>query len=258
MLIYIKKENTMFILYPQDYFNKKNPDESFLDETEETKLLFSIGTMFSKNYQENDRVLYRGWMLNSNEYDELEDFINKNNLSLITTKEQYYSAHHMNNWYERVKDITPETLFFKDVNELVSNLDKLDWTEYFIKDSVKSLTTTRGSIAKSKEEVVEVIREIENKKGIEGVISLRKVHNFKKESEIRYFSINGKVFSPTGILSDLAIKVAKRFSHLSFISIDIIKDEKDKEWLVEIGDGQVSDMKMWNPKDFANILNSLS
>ena len=28
----------------------------------------------------NDKVLYRGWMLSSNEYDEIEDFINKNNL----------------------------------------------------------------------------------------------------------------------------------------------------------------------------------
>lgn len=248
----------MFILYPQDYFNKKKPDESFIDETQETEKVFNIGTVYSKNYVENDKVLYRGWMLSYDEYDELEDFINKNNLSLITTKEQYYSAHHMNNWYDIVKDITPETFFFKDLNELVSNLDKLDWNEYFIKDSVKSLTTTRGSIAKSKEEVVEVVKEIENKKGIEGVISLRKVHNFKKESEIRYFAINGEVFSPTGTLSNLAIEVAKRFSHLSFISIDIIKDEKNKEWLVEIGDGQVSDMKMWNPKDFTNILNTLS
>lgn len=248
----------MFILYPQDYFNKKKTDESFLDETEETKLIFSIGTMFSKNYQENDKVLYRGWMLNSNEYDELEEFIKKNSLSLVTCKEQYYAAHHMNNWYDMVKDVTPETHFFKDLNELVSNLDKLDWKEYFIKDSVKSLTTTRGSIAKSKEDVIEIIKEIENKKGIEGIISLRKVHNFKKESEIRYFAINGKTYSPTGILSNLAIEMAERFSHLPFISIDIIKDEEDKEWLVEIGDGQVSDMKMWDPKVFSKMLNNLS
>lgn len=248
----------MFILYPQDYFNKKKPDESFIDETQETEKVFNIGTIYSKNHIENDKVLYRGWMLSSNEYDEIEDFINKNNLSLITNKKQYYSAHYMNNWYEEVKDITPETIFFKDVNELVSNLDKLDWTQYFIKDSVKSLTTTRGSIASSKKEVVEIIKEIEDKKGIEGVISLRKVHSFKKESEIRYFAIYGKVYSPIDNVSDLAIEVATRFSNLPFISIDIIKDEENHEWLVEIGDGQVSDIKMWNPKDFANILNNLS
>lgn len=248
----------MYILYPQDYFNKKKPDESFIDETEETKHVFNIGTIFSKNYKEDDVVLYRGWMLSEDEYDELEIFIEKNNLSLITTKEQYYAAHHMNNWYDLVDDITPETIFFKDVNELVSNLDKLDWSAYFIKDSVKSLTTSRGSVANSKIEVIEVLTELESKKGIEGLISLRKVHNFKKNTEVRYFSINGQLQSPKDRYSGLANEVAKRFSHLPFISIDIIKDEEDKEWLVEIGDGQVSDMKMWEPKDFTNMLNRLS
>lgn len=247
----------MFILYPQDYFNRKKPDESFIDETQETQKLFEIGTFYSNNNKTGDKVLYRGWMLSSEEYDEISIFVKQNNLFLITNKEQYYMAHHMNNWYEMVKDLTPKTIFFKDVNELVSKLDELDWSEYFIKDSVKSLTTTRGSIAKSKDEVIEVLKEIDAKKGIEGVIALRKVHNFKKESEVRYFSINGDVYSPAGVSSELAREVAKRFSHLPFISIDIIKDEDNNEWLVEIGDGQVSDMKMWSPKDFATMLTNI-
>lgn len=244
----------MFILYPQDYFNKRKPDESFIDETEETQKLLSIGTFYSKNYDVNDSVLYRGWMLSAEEYDQISKFVNDNQLSLITNKEQYYKAHHMNNWYDRVKDITPETVFYKDINELVSNLDKLNWSAYFIKDSVKSLTTSRGSIATSKEDVINILKEIEDKKGIEGVIALRKVHAFQKETEIRYFSIRGNVYAPNGYASSLAEEVAKRFSDLPFISIDIIKDENEKEWLVEIGDGQVSDMKMWNPQDFANML----
>ena len=49
----------MFILYPQDYFNKKKPDESFIDETQETEKVFNIGTIYSKNHIENDKVLYR-------------------------------------------------------------------------------------------------------------------------------------------------------------------------------------------------------
>lgn len=244
----------MFILYPQDYFNKRNPDESFADETQETKLLMNIGTFFSNNYLSNDKVLYRGWMLSSEEYDEIYEFCNKNKLELITSKKDYYMAHHMNNWYEKVKDITPETMFFSSKLELISNINNLKWDAYFIKDSVKSLTTKRGSIAKNIEDVIDIISEIEEKKGIEGLLALRKVHNFITDTEVRYFSIHGELQKPEGKNSLLAKEVANRFKDLPFISIDIIEDQNKKEWLVEIGDGQVSDMKMWDPKDFAKML----
>lgn len=244
----------MFILYPQDYFNKKIPDESFIDETQETSKIFSIGTMFSRSYQENEKVLYRGWMLSSDEYDEITSFCGKNTLSLLTSKQDYYHAHYMNNWYDEVKDITPETYFFNDVEQVKNNINDLPFEEYFIKDSVKSLTTKRGSIAHNVDEVLDILNEINSKKGIEGVIAIRKVHNFVKNSEIRYFASKGKIFSPNGIVSPLAEDVAKRFSYLNFISVDIIKDTEGKEWLVEIGDGQVSDIKMWNPADFSKML----
>ena len=34
----------------------------------------------------------------------------------------------------------------------------------------------------------------------------------------------------------------------------MIKDENGQEWLVEIGDGQVSDIKMWDYDNFVKIL----
>lgn len=246
----------MFILYPTDYFNKKLPDESFIDETTETKKLLSIGTFFSAP-AEGETVVYRGWMLSGDEYDEISEFCKKKGLNLLTDKETYYNAHHIDNWYERVKGLTPETLIFKDKESLLSAVEKSDWPAFFIKDSVKSLTTSRGSIANSKDEVSEIVAELEDKKGIEGSLVIRKVHNFLSDSEVRYFSIKGKLQSPSGHSSAIAEKVSTMFSEMPFISIDIIKDADGQEWLVEIGDGQVSDMKMWEPAEFAQMLSKI-
>lgn len=246
----------MFILYPQDYFNKKLPDESFMDETAETKKLLSIGTFFSPP-AEGETVVYRGWMLSSDEYDEISAFCQKKGLNLLTDKATYYNAHHIDNWYDRVKGLTPETLIFNDKESLLSAVEKSDWPAFFIKDSVKSLTTSRGSIARSKDEVTEIIAELEDKKGIEGSLVIRKVHNFVSASEVRYFSIRGELQSPSGYGSAMAEKVASIFSDMPFISIDIIKDTEGQEWLVEIGDGQVSDMKMWKPAQFAEMLTKI-
>lgn len=139
--------------------------------------------------------------------------------------------------------------------DLKNNIDKTGIKRYFVKDSVKSLTTKNGSIANNKEELFEIIEKIENFKGLEGFISIREVHNFITESEVRYFSIKGNVFSPCGEkVTGMAKKIADKFSHLPFISIDIIKDENGREWLVEIGDGQVSDLKMWKYEDFIKVL----
>lgn len=149
-----------------------------------------------------------------------------------------------------MKEYTPETVFtnIKNINETLNNLN---WNEFFIKDFVKSLTTKEGSIANSKEEVINLILKLEEKKGIIGGICLRKVINFDNNSEIRYFSMNNKILSPTGLIPKIVEEINKKVN-LPFFSIDIIKDYTGKEWLVEIGDGQVSDLKLpWTNEIFA-------
>jgi hypothetical protein len=45
-----------------------------------------------------------------------------------------------------IRDLTPETRFFSIDNDLESELNKLGWNGFFIKDYVKSLKTSVGSI----------------------------------------------------------------------------------------------------------------
>jgi hypothetical protein len=240
----------MKFIYPADYFNIKKVDEFFEEEALQLKNMgFSVSIMNGSPIEKGE-YLYRGWMLSEEEYDSLNSLMLKNDSTLITNKINYFNAHYLSNWYDILKDYTPETVITSSEN-LPKVLAEMEWSNFFIKDFVKSLTTSEGSIANSKEEVLEVIKKIEDKKGITGGICLRKVEDFITESEIRYFSINGQVISPTNEIPDIVNKI-NSLVNLPFFSIDIIKDRSGKDWLVEIGDGQVSDLKSpWTTEKFA-------
>ncbi len=245
------------VIYPSDYFNKKEVDESFKEEADcFRKNGFFVTTTNSKCIESGDYI-YRGWMLNEDEYVDLENTLENNNAKLITNKSNYLKSHYLKNWYNELKDFTPKTVFC-NVENLKDTLDILNWNQYFIKDYIKSLTTTRGSIAKNNEEVIELIKEIEKNKGITGGICLREVENFINETELRYFSFNNKIISPNGDIPEIVKDINNKIN-LPFFSIDIIKDKSNNYRLVEIGDGQVSDLKSpWKIDDFVSgIKNSM-
>ena len=115
-----------------------------------------------------------------------------------------------------------------------------------MKDYVKSLTTTRGSIAQNADEIKEILKLIAQFRGdIEGGVSLRYVEKFLNDSERRYFVLNKKIFSADDDIPEFVKKVAQQLN-TPFYSIDVVKNTEGELRLVEIGDGQVSDIKEWS------------
>ena len=215
---------------------------------------------FIGQFDSSNQFIYRGWMLSNNEYDILESLIKNKNCTLLTNKDNYYQSHYLFNQYQNKDNVsgtsqyTPETVFSSEI-DLDNTLNKLNWNSFFVKDYVKSLTTERGSIANSKDEVKEILSLIKYYRGsIEGGISLRKVEQFIENTEVRYFVLNGKVHSPNEKQHDI-LKNINKIHTQPFFSVDVILDENGKEWIVEIGDGQVSDLKgkHWKTEDFINI-----
>jgi hypothetical protein len=92
------------------------------------------------------RVVYRGWMLTKDEYVNLAASVERAGGSCFTLPEQYVATHHLPNWYPIVKDYTPEIVFLDTDADLVSELRRLGWERFFIKDHVKSLKTSVGPI----------------------------------------------------------------------------------------------------------------
>ena len=254
---------TAFIL-PSSPFSVKEVDSSYEEEFNLLKnegfkvYLMNIDeldtTKIYPKYEE-EKLIYRGWMLSEENYQKLNNKVNQN---LIVQTKEYLSSHHIINWYDNIKEDTFET-HFTDIENAATLFNKLQWKEVFIKDYVKSIKTGKGSIVDSVDDIERLKMDMLTYKGfIEGGLVFRKVENFDKNSETRFFVLNGVVNAPKEVPQDM-LKLAEKITHQHnafFYTIDIIKQE-DNYKVIEIGDGQVSDMVGRNSQNFINIFKTL-
>lgn len=247
----------MKILYPSIF---KEIDPCFQEEYEYCKTK-SIETCFldeetKKINTTNSDLIYRGWILKENEYKSLEEECIKKGNTLFTNLEEYLFSNYISNWYPLLKDYTMETVIVEDLNNLEKIMEELNWEEgYFLKDFVKSLKTDssngdngEGSIAMNYQEAQLIIDEMIKTRGeIEGSLVLRKVVKLKPNSERRFFSLNGTILGPPeSEIDDFFYNIQDLLPKKHFVSIDIAKLQNGEKILIEIGDGQVSDMKSEN------------
>src|SRR5262249_6921855 len=198
---------------------------------------------------------YRGWMLTHGEYVNLAASVERAGGSCSTSPEEYVATHYLPNWYPIVKDHTPETVFFSIDADLVSELRRLGWERFFIKDYVKSLKTSVGSIIEDPERIDPVVSEMEKYRGfIEGGLCVRRVEGFKAGSERRYFVLNRKPYAaePDAAIPEPVIYCANAIAS-PFFSVDVASRADGVDRIVEIGDGQVSDLVGWSVERFVEI-----
>jgi hypothetical protein len=199
----------------------------------------------------NSPVVYRGWMVDEEQYRNFASAVQKTGCDPLTSPEKYLLAHHLPNWYPLIRDLTPETKVFPaDVN-LETELRNLGWSSFFIKDYVKSLKTSAGSLITDPAQAQRVINDMQKFRGtIEGGICVRRVERFHPDSERRFFVLGRRAFAPSHCeVPPIVLDVAQRLDH-PFFSIDIAENETGAHRVVEIGDGQVSDLVGWSIEDF--------
>ncbi|MBC3935510.1 ATP-grasp domain-containing protein [Undibacterium sp. CY7W] len=258
----------MHLLYPCDPFNKKKPDEAYEEEfcaaqhNGFTCFLFSFEDFECGEFRphpakvfEGD-ILYRGWMLTPERYAQLQESIELMGATVVVTAENYRRCHYLPEWYDQCKDLTPTTITLAKNDDFSLALSTTGWNAYFVKDFVKSLTTSRGSVAKNAAEVHEVVTLIERYRGkLEGGVCIREFEDLLHETEERYFVLRGKVLARNGIIPDIVQDIARRIES-PFFSVDIVFNTEGKPRLIELGDGQVSDRKQWPANTFIEALNS--
>jgi len=199
-------------------------------------------------------VLYRGWMLSKDEYASLVTAIREAGSRPVSDTTDYLACHYLPNWYPLLSEFTPETHVYPADCDLAKELKVLGWSEYFIKDYVKSLKTSVGSRISKPEQVEVVISEMQRYRGvIEGGFCVRRVEDFLPESERRYFVFGGKPHAPEGEVPEVVRQCANRIKS-RFFSADVIQRADGKLRIVEVGDGQVSDLVGWSPEHFAKAL----
>jgi ATP-grasp domain, R2K clade family 3 len=255
----------MHFIFPRDLAEAARPDEVFAEQWAAlTQVGFSAslcsdailaGTKPLRNVPIACQVVYRGWMLNGEEYAALVRAIEQCGVTAFISPKEYLATHHLPNWYPLLSDLTPETRVYPADADLVSELRGLGWGAYFLKDYVKSLKTGRGSIMREPSEAPAVIAEMREYRGeIEGGICVRRVEEFIPESEQRYFVLHRDAYAATENepVPDIVRQCAERVPS-KFFSVDIVRRRDDILRIVEIGDGQVSDLVGWSAPAFASM-----
>jgi hypothetical protein len=211
------------------------------------------GTKPLRNVPPGCQVVYRGWMVKGEEYAALVRAIECCGAKAFISPQEYLATHHLPNWYPLLTDLTPETQVYSADADLSAELRALGWGAYFLKDYVKSLKTLPGSIVREPSEALAVIAEMREYRGeIEGGIWVRRVEEFISDSEQRYFVLHGIGYaaSEDAPVPDIVQTCAKRVPS-KFFSVDVAQRRDGALRVVEVGDGQVSDLVGWSSKAFA-------
>jgi len=239
----------------------------FSDETEamaaaghnvhliDTEALDSGPSRIRPPFEPGARVVYRGWMLTHSEYVNLAASVERAGGFCSASPEVYVTTHHLPNWYAVAKDYTPETIFLDTDADLMSELRRLGWEKFFIKDHVKSLKTSVGSIIEDPAQIGTVVSEMEKYRGfIEGGLCIRRVEDFVAGSKRRYFVLNRRPYAAEpGAAIPASVVFCAGAIPSPFFSVDIAVRADGVERIIEIGDGQVSDIVGWSVERFVDI-----
>lgn len=193
---------------------------------------------------------YRGWMIPSARYGELARALEERGAELMVTPEAYRSAHELPGWYEAFRELTPVSVWGEGatlgagpaiVKDYVKSR-KHEWAQAcFIPDLADAEATAR---------VVARFVELQGDYLAGGVV-LREFEAFVGQ-EARVWWIDGEPRlvtphpdDPTGEfpMPELAeVGAAVRRLGARFVTTDIARREDGAWRVVEVGDGQVSDL----------------
>lgn len=281
----------MKILFCSDPFDKTKVDENYAREYKsakeqglETALLHieelihhenaNAATKSVKEAAEKATAIYRGWMLKPAQYEKLYAALQRKNIQLINTPEQYVHCHHLPEAYDLLKDHTPLSVWLdkSELDDSFANvhaaLQIFGQAPIVVKDFVKSrkhewLEACYIPDASDEAHVAQVTKRFLERQGDdlhEGVV----FREFVELDFLAYHSQSGmplskeyRVFFLDGtplflvpyweegdygeLRPDLSpfLAVAKRVKS-RFFTLDLAK-RKDGGWIIlEWGDGQVS------------------
>lgn len=196
---------------------------------------------------DNAQVLYRGWMLTAAEYNRLAQL-----LPLAVSPAEYLSSHQATGWYETVAAHTFPSSFLSQP----ATLDFAAGRRYFAKSLVKSF---------GEESVLTAQEQLDSFWQRQGLpvgtpLFVRDFIGLKPDSERRFFAVHGQAYGANGLVLPVALAAAvAALRPRRFYSFDVAETLAGQPVLVEVGDGQVSDLKEWSVADFGGrVLRALA
>ena len=197
--------------------------------------------------QPGQPVLYRGWMLTAPEYDTMARL-----LPLAVSPAAYFASHEATGWYEAVATHTFPSRFLTEPIPL----DFEKGRRYFVKGLVKSFGAT--SVVATQAQLDNFWQQHELAAGTP--LFVRDFAELRPHSERRFFVVRGQAYGANGTTLPAALQpVLATLASPLFCSLDVAETLAGQLVLVEIGDGQVSDLKEWLLPDFGGqVLQALA
>lgn len=185
-------------------------------------------------------IIYRGWMLAAAEYAALSCL-----LPVAVPTAEYLSSHEATGWYDAVAGYTFLSRFLSEPTPLDFN----DGRRYFVKGVVKSFGA--ASVVSSQQQFDSFWCQQELPAGTP--LFVRDFAALRPGSERRFFVVRGQAFGAGGTRLPAALQpVLAALRPRLFYSLDAAETLTGQPVLVEIGDGQVSDLKEWSVAEFGS------
>lgn len=183
-------------------------------------------------------VLYRGWMHSAAEYTTLGQL-----LPLAVPTAEYLSSHEASNWYEAVSAYTFPSCFLTEP----APLDFSGGRQYFVKGLVKSFGA--ASVVSTQTQLDGFWQQQEIPVGTP--LFVRDFVALRPGSERRFFVVRGQALGADGAKLPATLQpVLAALQPRLFYSFDVAETLAGQPILVEVGDGQVSDLKEWSVAEF--------
>jgi len=287
------------VLFCCDYFTHSQPDPDYAVEYDSAIACGLPVYLFDFDRFTHDSILrmqpqapakmlmYRGWMMTSEQYARLSQSLSQQGFTLVTSPEEYVHAHYLPSWYDLVKKDTARSVWshgIPDDAEMKRLLSNFDHQALIVKDYVKSrkhewaeafyIPDSSDTIAACKVIDTFVDRQGEDLAGGVvlrefvplAIIGHHEISGMPIGNEVRVFCFHHQVaaqieywsgaceqdISPCQRLIDAAQCV-----NSPFFTIDMAQ-KADGDWMIiEIGDGGVSGLQNFDPTTFYTNLAAL-
>lgn len=277
-----------YIVFPSSYFNARKIDEDLQKEYESVSdsglykiTIFGYDKWFNENRlvltekpDEEVSALYRGWIMQPEQYTDFYNRLRENNIKLITSPEEYAKLHIFPYIYPEIINDTAEIIVYPDGKEI--NLDRIKkkFRRFMVKDFVKSVKGTEfpaffDSRDINKEEFDRHMEIFYKYRGslYTGGICIKEFLDLKryegKTNEYRIFVANNQIISvcrnslQPQYATEFPTDFIKKYTNLGspFYTVDCA-ELSDGTWkIIETGDGQVSGLSCeQNYNDFFKSL----
>jgi hypothetical protein len=262
------------ILFPSDPFNERTPDTAFGNEVESARwagLSYSVVLTdslvndipeFRRLPEPESKVFYRGWMLTVPEYTAMFAALESREITMVTTPENYESAHYLPGWVDVFDGITAKTVILPvdaDEEMILRRAEELQVSSYFVKDFVKSrkYEWDTACYAPTLAVLPDIVREfvrLQEDYLVGGIVVREFVELDKTQPEVRVWWTHNVPILVTAhpdnpmdevsaeAIGDFLYEVKERVEQLGspFVTTDLAR-KADGSWtVIEVGDGQVS------------------